>query len=104
DQGELQRVRQIYGISGDYILSVGSIQPRKNLTRLISAYMRLRLARPEEKLPQLVIVGKRAWRYRETVLAIEKVGAGAVIVDTGYVPAADLPALYSGAVCFVYDR
>ena len=102
DQGELQRVRQTYGIAGDYILSVGSIQPRKNLTRLLSAYKRLRLARPKGKLPQLVIVGKRAWCYRETIQAIEEVGDQAAVIDTGYVPEADLPALYSGAICFVY--
>ena len=37
DNRELQRVRQTYGINGDYILSVGSIQPRKNLARLVRA-------------------------------------------------------------------
>src|SRR5882672_2981513 len=35
DENELQRIRHTYGIEGDYILSVGSIQPRKNLTRLV---------------------------------------------------------------------
>ena len=100
DEYELQRVRQTYGINGDYILSVGSIQPRKNLTRLLSAYERLRRTRPEGSLPQLVLVGKRAWLYRETLKAIEKLGTGVIV--TGYVPETDLPALYSGALCFVY--
>jgi glycosyltransferase involved in cell wall biosynthesis len=79
---------------------VGSIQPRKNLTRLLSAYERLRRTRPEGSLPQLVLVGKRAWLYRETLKAIEKLGTGVIV--TGYVPETDLPALYSGALCFVY--
>ena len=100
DEYELQRVRQTYGINGDYILSVGSIQPRKNLTRLLSAYKHLRRTRPEGSLPQLVLVGKRAWLYRETLKAIEKLGTGVIV--TGYVPETDLPALYSGALCFVY--
>ncbi len=100
DEYELQRVRQTYGINGDYILSVSSIQPRKNLTRLLSAYERLRRTRPEGSLPQLVLVGKRAWLYRETLKAIEKLGTGVIV--TGYVPETDLPALYSGALCFVY--
>ncbi len=100
DEYELQRVRQTYGINGDYILSVGSIQPRKNLIRLLSAYERLRRTRPEGSLPQLVLVGKRAWLYRETLKAIEKLGTGVIV--TGYVPETDLPALYSGALCFVY--
>ncbi|MDQ3668556.1 MAG: glycosyltransferase family 4 protein [Acidobacteriota bacterium] len=100
DQDELQRVRRAYGINGDYILSVSSIQPRKNLARLLSAYKGLRGSRPKGSLPQLVLVGKRAWLYRETLKAIEELGTGVIV--TGYVPETDLPALYSGALCFVY--
>ncbi len=100
DEDELQRVRQTYGINGDYILSVGSIQPRKNLARLLSAYERLRHTRPEGSLPQLVLVGKRAWLYRKTLKAIEELGTS--VIATGYVPETDLPALYSGAMFFVY--
>lgn len=102
DEKELQRVRQTYGIEGDYILSVGSIQPRKNLRRLIAAYSNLREARPEGKLPQLVVVGKRAWLYEETLRAIRELELSRSIILTGYVPESDLPALYSGAKCFVY--
>ena len=102
DEKELQRVRQTYGIEGDYILSVGSIQPRKNLGRLIAAYSSLRQARPEGKLPQLVVVGKFAWLYEETLRAIKEHELGKSVVLTGYVSERDLPALYSGAVCFVY--
>ena len=102
DDNELQRVRQTYGIDGDYILSVGSIQPRKNLRRLIEAYSLLRHAKPEGKLPQLVLVGKNAWLYEETLRSLEDRNIGASIILTGYVPESDLPALYSGALCFVY--
>ena len=102
NEEEIQRVRHAYNIAGDYILSVGSIQPRKNLTRLVAAYARLRRERAEGKLPRLVIVGKQAWLYDETLRAIREQGIGDLTVLTGYVPDADLPALYSGAVCFVY--
>lgn len=102
DEKELQRVRQTYGIESDYILSVGSIQPRKNLSRLIAAYSRLRDAQPEGKLPQLVVAGKRAWLYEETLRTIKELGLSDSVILTGYVPESDLPALYSGAVCFVY--
>ena len=100
NEKELQRVRQTYGINRAYILSVGSIQPRKNLARLLSAYERLRQTRSPGSLPQLVLVGKRAWLFRETLKAIE--GLGKDVIATGYVPEGDLPALYSGALCFVY--
>lgn len=102
DEKELQRVRQTYGIEGDYILCVGSIQPRKNLSRLLGAYSRLRVAQPESKLPQLVLAGKFAWLYAETLRTIKELRLGNSVVLTGYVPQADLASLYSGALCFVY--
>jgi glycosyltransferase involved in cell wall biosynthesis len=102
DESELRRVRELYGIDGDYLLSVGSIQPRKNLVRLIAAYAKLRRARHEAKLPHLVLVGKRAWLYAETLQALKQHGLDDLTIFAGYVPEADLPALYSGALCFVY--
>jgi glycosyltransferase involved in cell wall biosynthesis len=102
DADELRRVRERYGIVNDYILAVGSIQPRKNLVRLIGAYSHLRRERPQARLPHLVIVGKRAWLYSETLRAAQNQEISANVVFTGYVSEADLPALYSGALCFVY--
>jgi glycosyltransferase involved in cell wall biosynthesis len=102
DDKELQRVRHTYGIDSDYILCVGSIQPRKNLVRLVKAYALLRNMRPADKLPKLVFVGKRAWLYDETLRAIDETGIRDSVILTGYVPETDLPALYSGALCFVY--
>src|SRR6185503_20154722 len=55
DAKELQRVRHTYGIEGDYVLTVGSIQPRKNLVRLIKAYAALRGAHSSNRCPKLVI-------------------------------------------------
>ena len=102
DNRELQRVRHNYGIDGPYILSVGSIQPRKNLPRLINAYASLRGKYVEAELPKLVLVGKRAWLYDETTRVLAESGLKESVILTGYVPESDLPALYSGALCFVY--
>jgi glycosyltransferase involved in cell wall biosynthesis len=102
DARELERVRSHYGIRGEYILAVGSIQPRKNLERLIRAYSGLRRERGRSNLPQLVIVGKRAWLYGETLRAVEAEGVADSVVLTGYVSESDLPALYTGALCFAY--
>ncbi|MGH9932201.1 MAG: glycosyltransferase family 4 protein [Pyrinomonadaceae bacterium] len=102
NEEELQRVRQAFGIDGEYILSVGAIQPRKNLGRLVAAYARLRRAKPEAKLPKLVLAGKCAWLYDETLRAIKELELSDSVILTGYVPESDLPALYSGALCFVY--
>ena len=102
NEKDLQRVRHTYGIRGNYILSVGSIQPRKNLRRLVQAFSLLHDERPEVKLPVLVLVGKKAWLYGDTLRAIKQSRVCDRILLTDYVSEADLPALYSGALCFVY--
>jgi glycosyltransferase involved in cell wall biosynthesis len=99
---EIQRVRNAYGIDGEYVLAVGSIQPRKNLVRLMAAYSSLRRRRPQDKLPQLVLVGKCAWLYDDTLRTIDELELQRSVILTGYVSESDLPALYSGALCFVY--
>ena len=85
---------------GQYILSVGTLEPRKNLTTAIKAYARL----PEtirQDMP-FVIAGMKGWRTdgldKEVAALIEK----GQIRRLGYVPDEALPALYSGARAFVY--
>jgi len=90
-----------YGISGDYILAVGSIQPRKNIARLIRGYSRM-LLQHSDNAPRLVIVGKRAWLFEDTIRAAAVSPANDKILFTGYVPESDLAALYTGALCFAY--
>jgi glycosyltransferase involved in cell wall biosynthesis len=102
DAGEVERVRRRYGIEGEYVLAVGSIQPRKNLERLVRAYSSLRAERGRSNLPQLVLVGKKAWLYGGTLKAVEEEGLAGSVVLTGYVSEGDLPALYTGALCFAY--
>ncbi len=102
NETELKRIRETYEIGSNYILSLGSIQPRKNLIRLIEAYSCLRRVRPEVKLPALVLAGKRGWLDSEIFRVAEQNGLGKEILFIGYVPERDLPTLYSGAVCFIY--
>lgn len=102
NETELKNVRKTYGIEGDYILSLCSIQPRKNLVRLIEAYSRWRQSNTETNYPQLVLAGKRGWLDDKVFRVASKSPVAKDIVFTGYVAEKDLPALYSGAVCFVY--
>ena len=87
-----------YGIRRPYCLFVGNVEPRKNLARLVEAFGLLRA----RSAPQLVLVGTRGWLYNGILAAVEAQGGAPDIVFTGYVPPADLPALYAGAVCFVF--
>ena len=102
DPAEVNRVREKYGVVGDYVLTVGSIQPRKNMPRLIRAFAALCREGSIQPTPTLVVVGKRAWLYEETLEAAENSLVRDRILFTGYVPDTDLPALYTAARCFVY--
>src|SRR5262249_25333130 len=88
---EAEGVRRRFGVSRDFLLAVGSLQPRKNLIRLIRAYARLRSER-EDFRSQLVIVGRKLWLAGE----IFDEGKGKRWADdvilTGYVADEELPA------------
>lgn len=99
---ELKNVRKTYGVARDYILSLCSLQPRKNLVRLIEAYSGWRQSHPEIAFPQLVLAGKRGWLDNEVFRVAAQSPVAKDILFTGYVAEKDLPALYSGSVCFVY--
>ena len=102
DATELRAVREIYGIKRNYILSLCSIQPRKNLIRLVEAYSFLRKSSAHLELPQLVLAGKSGWRDDEIFRAAQRETVADDIVLTGYVADEHLNALYNGATCFVY--
>lgn len=101
DERLVEDLKKKYGIEREYLLSVGNLQPRKNLARLIKAYTRLReLA--EEFRCQLVLVGRRAWLYKHIFHEAHRPQYAGDVILTDYVPEADLPGLYSGALAFVY--
>jgi glycosyltransferase involved in cell wall biosynthesis len=92
---EVQRVRAHYGLPEGYVLSVGTIKPRKNLPRLIRAFAMANL--PGET--QLVLAGTTTFGAGEVERAIRDSGLEGRVRRLAYVPDADLPALYSGAAC-----
>ena len=91
-------VRERYNLGQPYILYVGTLQPRKNLVRLIEAFAKADL--PRETL--LVIAGKRGWLSQPIEAAAERSGLGERVRLTGYLPDSDLPALLSGALAFAF--
>lgn len=84
-----------------YLLYVGTLQPRKNLTRVINAFARV-AARPELAGFRLVLAGKQGWLYEDLVAQVERLGLAGRVQFPGYIPSADLPALLRGARAFVY--
>ena len=91
-------VRRTYGLPDRYLLYVGTIEPRKNLERLLAAWAPLYLA---GECPPLVIVGKKGWLSGGFFAALEESPARDGVILTGYVPDPDLPAVYSAATALV---
>lgn len=94
----LESVRDRYALPSEYILSVGKIEPRKNIGRLIEAFSSVR-----ERFPVgLVVAGKMDPSFREYYDRVRRRGLEENVLFTGYVDDADLPALYSMASLFAY--
>ena len=100
DQAELDRVRRRYGLADRIILYVGTIEPRKNLPKLVEAFASRH--RTGELPHQLVCVGPYGWLSRGLQDHVRRSKVADAIRFTGYVPFEDLPALYSLAEIFVY--
>jgi glycosyltransferase involved in cell wall biosynthesis len=91
-------VTERLGIRGPYVLFVGTLEPRKNLVRLVRAYRNA----VGTKLPHaLVLAGPTGWRSEALEAELAPVGPGA-IVRTGPLAGTELDALYRGAAAFVY--
>ncbi len=94
------KVREKYGIGdSDYIITVGNLQPRKNIPRLIQAYSMYKKKHTKSRL-KLVIIGKKAWMYDEILNYAQTDPTN--IVLTGYVEREDLVALLNEARGFIY--
>ncbi len=91
-------VRARYHLPDRYLLFVGTIEPRKNLTRLLSGFEAIHA---DGLTDGLVIVGKRGWLYDDFFSRLEQSPARAAVILPGYVPDEDLPAIYAGAQALV---
>jgi glycosyltransferase involved in cell wall biosynthesis len=89
-----------YGIRRPFVLSVGMIQPRKNLPRLIEAFA---LLCRDASVPHcLVICGGKGWQFDEVFATVENLGLASRVVFTGFVPDEDLLHLYAACDAFAY--
>jgi glycosyltransferase involved in cell wall biosynthesis len=87
--------RNKYEIKKDYVLFVGTLQPRKNVSRLIEAFSKLK------EDVELVIVGKKGWLYEEILEAPKKYKVENKVKFLDSVTDDDLPAFYKNALCFI---
>jgi glycosyltransferase involved in cell wall biosynthesis len=100
DASARARVGKRYGIVSPYVLHVGTLEPRKNLERLVRAFAR---ARTRHALPhRLVLCGPRGWGSEALQRLLEAPDLADCVRWIGAAAREDLPALYAGATLFVY--
>ncbi|MCD7964843.1 MAG: glycosyltransferase family 4 protein [Clostridiaceae bacterium] len=97
---QIETVKQKYGITGEYLLYLGTLEPRKNLEGLLTAYMHLK--NEQENTPKLVIAGKRGWLYDSIFEKVKEYGLQKNVIFPGYIAADDAPTLLSGAFLFIF--
>jgi len=96
---KISKIRKQYRLPEKFVLFVGTLEPRKNVARLVEAYSD---ARDNLDGAKLVIAGGKGWLFDEIFTKVEKLGISDEVLFTGYIPREDLPALYSAAEVFCY--
>jgi glycosyltransferase involved in cell wall biosynthesis len=91
--GAVEAVRQKYGLPESFILYVGTIEPRKNLLRLLQAFELVRLQGGQARA--LALVGSRGWNDATILASVERMGLDGSVRVLGHAPAEDVVALYN---------
>lgn len=102
DKKSVESMKKKIGIHGDYLLYLGNIEPRKNLSRLLDGYMALPKSLKEKY--SLIIVGGHGWNNEEIIDKIHEAqyNGERIILPNSYIEDEFLPALYSGASLLVH--
>lgn len=98
DPDQIDRVRRTYHLPERYLMHLSTIEPRKNLLRLLNALVILRRKHPDL---HLVLAGSRGWLYDDFFAHIEATGLSGAVQMLGWVPDEDLPAVLAGAALAV---
>ena len=93
-------VKQKYNLPDEYILYLGTLEPRKNISSLIKAFINLK--KEKKILEKLVIVGKKGWNYENIYKIIHDNNMEDEIIFTGYVDENEKPAIYQMSKLFVF--
>lgn len=109
DEARIAKVKASYNIQGEYLIYVGTIQPRKNLLRLMEGFKQVIKDYRNEQLSQLslVIVGKTqgegrsGWMFKDILEAPERLGISEQVIFTGYVQTDELACLINGSQAMV---
>lgn len=100
DVREIDNLRQRRRLPAQFILFVGTIEPRKNLVMLLEAYAAL--VKHTDLPHALVIAGGKGWGYDAVFATAERLDLGERVIFPGYVPAGELPLWYNAADVVAY--
>lgn len=100
DTESIEKVKSKYDICGDYFLYLGTLEPRKNLVRLILAYAEV--LETNKEFPCLVLAGGKGWMYDEIFQKVEELNLQNRVLFPGYVADEDVATLMSSAVAFCF--
>lgn len=101
DSALIEDFRIKYGLGKKFILYIGTLEPRKNITGLINAYYLFKKQNPESEY-NLVIAGEKGWLYSSIFTLVENLGLKNSVIFMGYIKDKELPILYNAADLFVY--
>ncbi|MBM4457896.1 MAG: glycosyltransferase family 4 protein [Chloroflexi bacterium] len=104
DPAATAEFRRRKGLPDRFILYLGTLEPRKNLVRLIDAYARWRAAGPGAPggPARLLIAGAKGWFYQRIFSRVQELNLADDVLFPGFVPAEELPWWYRAAAAFVY--
>ncbi|HXM34793.1 MAG TPA: glycosyltransferase family 1 protein [Pyrinomonadaceae bacterium] len=100
EAGKTIEIRKLLAIRHEFLLFVGTVEPRKNLSTLLRAFEEV--LRVREKPLQLVIAGRKGWLVDDLFESLKHSAAAAKVVFTGYLADEDLCALYSSCAALIY--
>ncbi len=100
DKELLNKVKEKYGINKEYFLYLGTLEPRKNLVRLVQAYAEAKEGK--EDFPCLVLAGGKGWMYEEIFHTVQNLGLEQDVLFTGYVADEEVSVLMAGAFAFCF--
>jgi len=100
DLDELTVIKKKFNIDQDYFLYLGTLEPRKNIERLIDAYAALH--KRDTLIPKLVIAGKNGWNYDNVYKKVNDYKINENVIFTGYIDAEEAVTLLKGALAFVF--
>lgn len=99
---QIQSVKEKYMIEGQYFLYLGTLEPRKNIERIIEAYSCFVERNYAMDIPCLVLAGRKGWMYDSIFEKIKHLKIEDKVIFTGYVLEDEAPILMCGARCFIF--